>query len=234
MRRVVCVIGLLLPACTSPSPSSDTSTSSSDGPGSESSATTDGCPTLPPCDFCPTEMPALCGSSCADEGATCSDEIGDGMSCSAGAWQCVVHPPLGEGCNAMCMAKDQCTEAGCTDGVTLQFVAPDSGFAAGTYALAIEHDGDASSCSFVVSDGPGCAVPPCVTETTCNALYDLTGAPPQIVVPLPIATTLSVALSLEGEALVEGDPPLSYALSAPNGPGCGPVCALATAVYEIP
>jgi hypothetical protein len=156
------------------------------------------------------------------------------MACSGGTWQCVVHPPLGEGCNSMCEAVEQCTEAGCTDGVTLQFVAADSGFAAGAYALAIDRDGDASSCTFVVSDGPGCAVPPCVTDTTCNALYDLSGVPPQIVVPLAIATTLSVTLSRDGEVLLEGDPPLAYALSVPNGPGCRPVCAGATAVFQLP
>jgi hypothetical protein len=234
MRRLVGVIGLSLAACASPSPSSSGSASSSGGLGSEGSSTTDGCPTLPPCDFCPGEFSALCGMPCAEVGSTCSNEIGDGMSCSGGTWQCVVHPPLGEGCNSICEALEHCTEAGCTDGITLQFVAADPGFAAGAYALAIDRDGDASSCTFVVSDGPGCAVPPCVTETTCNALYDLSGVPPQIVVPLPIATALSVTLSRDGEALVEGDPELAYALSTPNGPGCGPVCAIATAVFELP
>jgi hypothetical protein len=230
MRGVAGVIGLLLSACASPSPSSG-STSSSGGPGS---TTTDDCPSLPPCDFCPGDFPALCGLPCAEVSSTCSNEIGDGMSCSGGAWQCVVHPPLGDGCNSMCEAVEQCSEAGCTDGVTLQFVAAGPAFAAGAYALAIDRDGDASSCTFVVSDGPGCAVAPCVTETTCNASYDLSGAPPQILVQLPIATALSVTLSRDGEALVEGDPELAYALSAPNGRGCGPVCASATAVFELP
>lgn len=234
MRRVATTLGVLLGACAPSGPASSGSSSGESSSNSSDGGTTDACPALPPCDFCPAEMAALCGLPCADAGVTCSDEIGDGMACSGGAWQCVVHPPLGPGCNSMCAAKDECTEAGCTDGVTLQFVAAASGFAAGAYALDIDRDGDASTCTFVVSDGPGCAIAPCVTDTTCNALYDLSGVPPQIVLPLPIATALSVTLSRDGDPLVDGDPPLAYALSAPNGPGCGPVCATATATFQLP
>ena len=58
-------------------------------------------PACPPaCD--PNEFPALCGQPCADEGAACGNNIGDGMVCSGGQWGCAVHPPLGLGCNLVC------------------------------------------------------------------------------------------------------------------------------------
>ena len=58
-------------------------------------------PACPPaCD--PNEWPALCGQPCADEGAACGNNIGDGMVCSGGQWGCAVHPPLGLGCNLVC------------------------------------------------------------------------------------------------------------------------------------
>ena len=59
---------------------------------------------LPACPGeCPPEQfPADCGAPCQDEGAACGNNIGDGMVCTGGTWGCVVHPPLGEGCNLVC------------------------------------------------------------------------------------------------------------------------------------
>ena len=42
-----------------------------------------------------------CGQPCADA-AACGNDVGDGMTCEAGTWQCSVHAPLGMGCNRVC------------------------------------------------------------------------------------------------------------------------------------
>jgi Cys-rich repeat protein len=59
-----------------------------------------------------------CGEPCGDEGARCGNEIGDGMSCVGGVWMCVVHPPLGPGCNRVCERRDPTCDgedpAGCS------------------------------------------------------------------------------------------------------------------------
>lgn len=58
---------------------------------------------LPPCPpECPDQAPALCGQPCDMEGDACGNNIGDGMVCTGGTWQCSVHPPLGPGCNLVC------------------------------------------------------------------------------------------------------------------------------------
>jgi len=73
---------------------------------------------LPECpEACPDDSASLCGQPCSEEGATCGNEIGDGMTCTGGTWGCVVHPPLGEGCNLvcrpLCAAQDAYGEGAC-------------------------------------------------------------------------------------------------------------------------
>jgi hypothetical protein len=51
---------------------------------------------------CPSDYAQLCGKACSSEGAECGNEIGDGMQCASGTWQCSAHPPLGQGCNLVC------------------------------------------------------------------------------------------------------------------------------------
>ncbi|MBI2893583.1 MAG: hypothetical protein HYY06_08515 [Deltaproteobacteria bacterium] len=58
---------------------------------------------LPPCPpACPDEIFVRCGQRCETEGETCGNDIGDARTCLDGTWQCVVHPPLGTGCNLVC------------------------------------------------------------------------------------------------------------------------------------
>lgn len=59
---------------------------------------------LPPCpaECAPGSNPDDCGQPCEVEGETCGNNIGDGMTCSGGVWQCTVHPPQTPGCNLVC------------------------------------------------------------------------------------------------------------------------------------
>src|SRR5262245_33011472 len=78
----------------------------SDGGGSNASnVTAEPCADvdLPACpDACPANFMESCGEACADEGAECGNDIGDGMKCEGGTWSCSVHAPLGPGCNKVC------------------------------------------------------------------------------------------------------------------------------------
>lgn len=59
---------------------------------------------LPPCPAdCELGAFERCGSACDPAtDAACGNEIGDGMECVGGSWQCTIHPPLGMGCNLVC------------------------------------------------------------------------------------------------------------------------------------
>lgn len=53
------------------------------------------------------ECPAKCTTfpmtgACTSGDACAMNEIGDACACVGGAWQCTVHPPLGQGCNLVC------------------------------------------------------------------------------------------------------------------------------------
>lgn len=60
---------------------------------------------LPPCPpACEESQAGRCGQPCAP-GAdlACGNNIGDGMQCVDGTWQCSVHAPLSPtGCNLTC------------------------------------------------------------------------------------------------------------------------------------
>lgn len=150
-----------------------------------------------------------------------------------GIWLCQGAPQRDDECSDVCTATFECSEAGCNDGIELELYSGAS-FDPGTYEVEIVHDGDASTCTFVISEGLGCELPPCVPDTTCNASFGLTVSPPQITMPLPLAETLSVSVAVDGDVRVEATPPLAYELVAPNGAGCLPVCGVATLTVDVP
>ncbi|MFO0631849.1 MAG: hypothetical protein U0168_03265 [Nannocystaceae bacterium] len=210
-----------------------TSTSMDTSAGSSSSGS--GCGELPLCDLCPDEMALLCGHPCPEGAAPCSNEIGDGMACSGGVWSCVVHPPLGPGCNEVCGLMDACTEAGCSSGLVLALEAAADVWPGGSYGVALDVDAVAQDCSFTVSDDPGdCASPPCVTESTCNAQYLLTEHPQRIEIALGVVMVLGVTVTRDMVELAQQEFEPAYAVAAPNGPGCGPNCAQASATLAVP
>jgi hypothetical protein len=182
---------------------------------------------LPPCDFCPSSMSILCGLPCGEPGQSCSNDIGDGMECVDGTWQCVVHPPLGEGCNLVCTTADQCTEIGCDDGVTIELRPDADGVTAGSYVVSIEADGVLEMCDLEISDDPAVCLggPPCVPDTTCNVLVGFGGSDPVLTIPIAIAAEVTVSVQRDAEPPVELAAQPIYDVDAPNGPGCGPACA---------
>lgn len=235
MRPVVLVracLLLALAACEDPDdvPELDEGSSSSSSEGS----TTDACPELEPCDYCPGELTELCGMPCAHPGAQCSDELGGGMICNDGAWECSSDgPPIDDPCARLCEPSDACSERGCSSGVELQLFPSGGNPVAGSYELELTADAELSTCTFVISDGPGCAIPPCVTDTTCNASYVLDGEPARIELALPILASLAITVSRDGELVLDEQPELAYELDAPNGPGCLPVCAAASVRLDL-
>jgi len=199
-----------------------------------SSGTTDGCPELPLCDLCPDESAQLCGTPCPSDGRTCSNAIGDGMSCEAGTWTCIVHPPLGTGCNDVCALAQQCSEIGCSSGVTVVLVAQSGTFAAGAYELSALVDDRPEDCTFTIADDPGaCAIPPCVTDSTCNAIYLLGEDPMRIELAYGVVALLDVTLTRDATELAHDSFTPAYDVFAPNGPGCGPACAQASVELTV-
>jgi hypothetical protein len=196
-------------------------------------STTVSCPDVPECNYCPEDATLLCGRPCNDGDAPCNDEQGDGMTCSNGLWICQDAPQREGDCTDLCTAAPSCNEDGCTDGIELQLFSGAS-FDPGAYEIVIDRDGTESTCTFVISDDVGCELPPCVTDTTCNASYDLSSDLPQITMSFPVSETLSVSVALDGDVRVEVTPPIVYEVVAPNGPGCSPVCGLATLTVDIP
>jgi hypothetical protein len=192
------------------------------------SATTGGCGDVPLCDLCPDESAQLCGMPCPTEDRSCSNTIGDGMQCGAGTWTCVVHPPLGTECNEVCAVSDGCSEIGCSSGITAVLVADGGAFAAGVYELAAVADGEPEDCTFTISTDPDeCAIPPCVTDSDCNAVYVLTEDPMRIELAYGVLATLELTLTRDDLEVAHGAFTPAYEIWAPNGPGCGPACAQA-------
>ena len=204
--------------------------------GASESGTGDPCAgvELPLCDYCPAAMATLCGLPCEMEGQTCGNEIGDGMQCAGGQWECVVHPPLGEGCNEVCEAAEACTEIGCADGLTIALQPDADGVTAGSYAVTIDADGTEESCMLVISDDPmDCdAGIPCLSESTCNALNLLTDAEPNIAILIGVASEVTVTVQRDEEPAVEVSGQPAYNVDSPNGPGCTPACAFGTLGIE--
>ncbi|MCG5055962.1 MAG: hypothetical protein KA712_23650 [Myxococcales bacterium] len=65
---------------------------------------------------CPEEVLPNCPRTCgaADQpgtactaGDVCGNEIGNACTCANGSWACTVHPPLGSGCNLVCVRRSR-------------------------------------------------------------------------------------------------------------------------------
>ncbi|HWB77526.1 MAG TPA: hypothetical protein VG755_21315 [Nannocystaceae bacterium] len=231
MRRFALVIALV--AC-EPAPEPEETSATGFTGGSSDGWEPDPCPEVDPCEYCPAEITELCGMPCDNAGKHCNDESGAGMTCTGGVWRCDDAPPLQDECARVCAPADGCDARGCSSGVDLRLHPSGGNPIAGAYQLELVVDGTASSCTFVISDGPGCETSPCVTDTTCNASYLLDGEPSRIELELPIATTLALTVLRDGGVILEDEPELFYDLDDANGSGCTPVCGTATVRLDIP
>lgn len=236
-RIIAAVLILSTSGCAkeSPATSSETTTTSESSTTDTTTETTGSCGELPVCELCPDEMGSLCGLPCPQGAEPCTNTIGDGMSCDAGMWTCVVHPPLGTECNEVCTLTEACSEAGCTSGFTLALEAETDALPVGAYELALAIDGVEDGCSFTISDDPeACAIPPCVTDSDCNALYLLQASPQRVELAFGVLRDLTITVSRDAIELVQESFVPSYALFSPNGSGCEPVCPQASAELVIP
>lgn len=123
----------------------------------------------------------------------------------------------------------ECTEIGCTDGLTLRLLADEDDFEVGTYAVSITADGEQTDCSFEIkSDCAGADI--CVGEEDCNAGYPLSASDPSEVTLLVggAPADVTVVVTLDGQEIVNETTQPEYMEVQPNGEGCPPICNQAT------
>ncbi len=129
-----------------------------------------------------------------------------------------------------------CGDAFCESGLRVALVT--GVFTPGDYTLASSADGVESACDFLVGGledgcGPG---GPCLLDDDCGALANLSFSPHSVVVPLGPGTPQWVEISVYrgGAQIAASSFAPTYQVYAPAGPGCEPVCEIATAQLDIP
>lgn len=146
------------------------------------------------------------------------------------------------GCNDPFGVEKACTEIGCLDGFQVIFE-PSSRWPAGSYEILVDIDGESTRCtgslplpacasgaalqcspaSSSVSIGEsGCALP--------SAEHGFTG----FAIPLPMVSSVRVAISRDGATLVDSTLTPSYQTFQPNGEGCEPICESGSATLQVP
>ncbi len=134
-----------------------------------------------------------------------------------------------------------CTLLGCNDGFLVDFTTPTGAWAPGDYRFDLVVDGKAVTCEAALplpNCSQGTYVNPCdppdllLLESGCALPAEQHGF-----AGLAWSTTPSrmrVTISRDGVALVDTNLAPTYAVSEPNGPGCGPVCRTASATLAVP
>jgi hypothetical protein len=184
---------------------------------------------LPLCAVCPESLAFYCGLPCDNDGDGCSAPDGVGMECDQGRWECFVHPPIQEGCEDLCVLGEGCSKVDCEDSLLVHLSLKNESVA-GQYHVDYEADAASGACEARVSEDPvecGDAVP-CLLGSSCRELSLMrpeTG--PVLVLQAPVATQLALVVKLDGVAVLDQSGAPAYAVEAPNGPGCGPSCAVA-------
>ncbi len=130
-----------------------------------------------------------------------------------------------------------CTQAGCTDGLTVDVVAEGGTFAEGTYELFI-NAATIPECTFTVSNDPAeCANGHCVATEDCNALYlvGVEGNDDVVMAQFPILEgPFNLNVVFNGGHLGESVLEAQYETFSPNGEDCGPTCRSATVTFTVP
>jgi hypothetical protein len=129
-----------------------------------------------------------------------------------------------------------CTLIGCVNGLSVQFSRPLR--EAGSYTVTMDLDGERITCetalpfascsggspcssSKVILEQSGCALPPSAHEILGLRVTS-------------VARTVSLRIDRDGGEIASESFTPSYARSAPNGEGCGPICEQASATLSIP
>jgi hypothetical protein len=128
-----------------------------------------------------------------------------------------------------------CSEASCQDGLSVALVSPV--FTPGAYTISSVADGLESVCGFVVGGTEECGPDgPCLLADDCDAVPNLSFPPQSVVVPIgPNAPdVIDVVVLRGGEEVAAATFAPDYQTYAPAGPGCDPVCEIASAQLDIP
>jgi hypothetical protein len=128
-----------------------------------------------------------------------------------------------------------CSLIGCVNGLSVQFSRPLR--EAGSYTVTLDLDGERVTCqsalpfascsggspcssSKVILEQSGCALPPSAHEILGLRVTS-------------VASTVSLRIDRDGGEIASESFTPSYARSAPNGEGCGPICEQASATLSI-
>ncbi len=129
-----------------------------------------------------------------------------------------------------------CGDGFCESGLRVALVTPV--FTPGAYTLASTADGVESACDFVIGGledgcGPG---GPCLLDDDCDATASLSFPPHSVVVPVgPGAPEfVEVTVYRGGSQIAASTFAPAYQIYEPAGPGCEPVCEIASAQLDIP
>lgn len=129
-----------------------------------------------------------------------------------------------------------CSDAFCESGLRIALVTPV--FTPGGYSLALSADGVESACGFVVGGledgcGPG---GPCLLDDDCGVIPSFSFSPHSVVLQVGPGAPERVDITVyRGGSQIAGSTFVpAYQLFEPAGPGCEPVCEIASAQLDIP
>ena len=128
-----------------------------------------------------------------------------------------------------------CDDAFCESGLRIALVTP--AFLPGAYSLILNADGAESACAFVIGGlQDGCVEGPCLVDDDCGVIPNLSFPPHSVVVPVgpgaPQRVTISVLRG--GQEIAASTFSPTYQILEPAGPGCEPLCEIASAQLDIP
>ena len=133
------------------------------------------------------------------------------------------------------VGETECGDASCQDGLSIALVSPV--FTPGTYTISSVADGLESVCGFVVGGTEECGPDgPCLLSDDCDAVPNLSFPPQSVVVSVgPSAPeVIDVVVLRGGDEVAAATFAPDYQTYAPAGPGCDPVCEIASAQLDIP
>lgn len=148
---------------------------------------------------------------------------------------CAPDPEV-EDADALTLEATGCGEAACESGLKIALVS--AVFTPGAYVIATASDGVEEVCSFHVGGvEDGCDIDgPCLLEDDCGVLPSFTLSPHSVSVQVgPDAPqVVDVVVLRGGTEIAAATFAPEYQTYAPAGPGCEPVCEIASAQLDLP